>query len=374
MRLLLVSGAGSIHTIRWANAFAGAGIEVHLVSQYPPVEPLDHMVVLYRFPHIFGAGYITNGPRVRRLIRDIRPDIVNVHYASGSGTLGRWILNVPYVLNVWGADVYDFPKKSQLHRWLVCGNLTRADVVASTSQVMADWVRSLCPSLGSIVVTPFGVDTAHFAPKSSKRSPAATISEERLLVGTVKRLARKYGIDTLLHAFRILVDKLERSHPALSRTLELRIVGDGPERLSLENLAADLDIHTRTTFAGHVPHVRISQELALLDIFCALSRKDSESFGVAAIEASAVGLPVVVSDVGGLPEVVIDGETGIIVPKDDPEAAAGALEKLVLSARLREKMGNSGTQHVMQKYEWSVCVKRMITLFGDTIRNWEARA
>ena len=96
-----------------------------------------------------------------------------------------------------------------------------------------------------------------------------------------------------------------------------------------------------------------------LDIYAAPSRLDSESFGVAVIEASACALPVVVSDVGGLPEVVRDGETGLIVPRDDVPALQAALKRLVLDAALRERLGQGGRAHVEREYEWGHCVDLM---------------
>jgi glycosyltransferase involved in cell wall biosynthesis len=101
-----------------------------------------------------------------------------------------------------------------------------------------------------------------------------------------------------------------------------------------------------------------------LDIYVALSRQ--ESFGVAVIEAGAAGRPVVVSNVGGLPEVVRDGETGFIVPPNDPDAAADALERLVRDQLLRRQMGEAGAQHVAKNYSWDASVQTMIKVLEAT--------
>jgi glycosyltransferase involved in cell wall biosynthesis len=97
----------------------------------------------------------------------------------------------------------------------------------------------------------------------------------------------------------------------------------------------------------------------------ALSRADSESFGVAVIEASACGLPVVVSDAGGLPEVVRDGITGAVVPRDNPAQAAAAILSLMRDAAERQQWGQAGRSHVMEHYEWNVCVDRMLGVLDD---------
>jgi glycosyltransferase involved in cell wall biosynthesis len=98
-----------------------------------------------------------------------------------------------------------------------------------------------------------------------------------------------------------------------------------------------------------------------------LSSLDSESFGVAVVEASACEIPVVVSDVGGLPEVVENNISGFIVKSRDPEAAAIAIEKLILSKSLRLKMGNAGRERVLQNYNWTNNVTLVIEIYNSLI-------
>ncbi|MBK9175714.1 MAG: glycosyltransferase [Flavobacteriales bacterium] len=353
MRILLVAAASSVHVMRWANAFAERGLHVHLASLHDPVPGFLEGVTLHRMPHLGGLGYLINRPFLRRLIRTLRPDVINAHYASGYGTLAVRQAGTPLVLNVWGSDVYEFPDAGPLHRWLLRRNLLRADTVVSTSEVMAARTKRICPELKEVVVVPFGVDTERFHPR--------TALHEDVVIGTVKTLAPKYGIDTLLRAFEILTRSsgVER--------LRLRIVGGGPQRAELERIAVDLGIKELVEFTGPVPHDQVPDELRRLDVYAALSRADSESFGVAVIEASACGLPVVVTGVGGLPEVVEQDVTGSIVPPDDPRAAAAALEQLIASPALRERMGLAGRDRVMRRYAWSTCVDSQLAVFERVI-------
>jgi glycosyltransferase involved in cell wall biosynthesis len=122
-----------------------------------------------------------------------------------------------------------------------------------------------------------------------------------------------------------------------------------------------------------VPHAEVPRELAKLDIYVALSRSDSESFGVAIVEASMAGRPVVVSDAGGLPEVTLDGETGLIVPRDDPWAAALALEKLIFDADLRHRMGVAGQVHVAKHYSWHANLQTMLMLYESVFEQHETK-
>src|SRR5690606_16242774 len=109
MRILMLAAASSVHVVRWANAFVRRGHEVHLASQHPAAEGLSDQVVLHVLPHFRGAGYFLNGRKIKQLVTEIRPDVVNVHYASGYGTLSRAVHGPPLVMNVWGSDVFEFP-------------------------------------------------------------------------------------------------------------------------------------------------------------------------------------------------------------------------------------------------------------------------
>ncbi|HCT6425808.1 TPA: glycosyltransferase family 4 protein, partial [Citrobacter freundii] len=153
-----------------------------------------------------------------------------------------------------------------------------------------------------------------------------------------------------------------------TKKLELRLVGGGEQTAELIALSEKLGIADHVNFIGQVPHTSVPQELACLDIYVALSR--SESFGVAIIEAGAAGRPVVVSDAGGLPEVTIDGVTGLVVPREDPSAAAAALEKLVLDCNLRKEMGYAGKIHVAKNYSWSACIKTMLEVYNTTVSKY----
>ena len=350
MKLMLLAAANSVHTVRWANAFVERGIETHLVSQHTVGAGLSPRVSVHVLPHFGGAGYFLNYRRLRTLVNTLRPDVLNAHYATGYGTLARAIRTVPVVLNVWGSDVYEFPEKGPVHRWLVRRNLRAAHRLVSTSEVMAERVRHWVPDLPKPTVVPFGVDTDRFKPASTPRSGTPVV------IGTVKTLAHTYGIDTLIEAFALL-NGCAHLPPCV-----LRIVGGGPDRGALERRAKALGIGDRVEFSGPVPHARVPEALRGFDVFAALSRE--ESFGVAVIEASACGLPVVVSDAGGLAEVVVGGVTGTIVARNDPPTAAKAIAELVLSNVQRARMGEAGRAQVVEKYEWSSCVGRMIAILS----------
>ena len=339
--------------MRWANALADRGVEIHIATQHPSAHGYDQRITMYALPHRNGLGYLLNRGRLQEIVDRVEPDLVNVHYATGYGTLASALERTCVVLNVWGSDVFEFPKKSFVHRWLVVRNLRRAHQLVSTSEAMAKQVRTIMRREVPIVIVPFGVDTSIF-------EPGVKGTEGPLVVGTVKTLAPIYGIDVLLRAFALVPERIA------GRGVVLRIVGKGPQEAQLRALCSSLKLDHRVDLAGAVAHARVPEALAGMDVFVALSR--SESFGVAVIEASACGLPVVVSDVGGLPEVVDHGVTGLVVPANDPQAAAQAIMRLLADAELRKSMGSAGRAWMERSFRWEDCVDRMMAVYKGNMQ------
>ena len=368
-RVLLLGPGSVIHMQRWANALALAGYQVVCASQHEFLEGGWHSSVkLVKLPYPGSVGYFLNTCAVRRLHRECHGTLTNAHYATGYGTLATLAGVRPRLISVWGSDVYDFPAKSRMHREQVRWVLQPAQGVASTSEVMAAQVRRVMPSGwgGKVDVTPFGVDLNRFTPAAAACSPGGA---RPLVIGTVKTLAHKYGIDTLIRAYALLA--ADRSLiGTLPQGLRLRLVGGGEQRVELEALVGSLGLQEQVEFVGATRHADVPHWLQGFDIYAAASRLDSESFGVAIIEASACGLPVVVTRVGGLPEVVLDGQTGLVVERESPQALAAALKQLALDSALRRRLGERGRAHVAAKYDWPACVDRMAQVYRR-VSGWQ---
>lgn len=358
MHIALLGPAISIHLQRWARALAGRGNRISLMTQHPcdaHVLPADvEQIVL---PHSRALGYVRNASALRRILQARQVDLLNTHYATGYGTLARLCGWQPHLLSVWGSDVYDFPAKSPLHRWWLRGNLAASTALASTSQCMAQHTTEIFAGR-RIFITPFGVDTGLFSPGQHTHGDRADGSI--VTIGTVKTLEAKYGIDTLIEAFALAQRKLA---PQLD--LRLEITGEGAQKAELQALAYMRGVGQAVVLHDAVAHAQVPGQLRRLDIFAALSRM--ESFGVAAVEAAACGLPVVGSDAPGLAEVTQHRITGLVVPRNNPHAAAAAFEKLALDAALRQKMGAAGRAHVLACYDWAHCVALMEQAYAATI-------
>lgn len=351
-KLCLLANAASPHTEKWALELSRRGWSVELISFLPAEIP---GVTVHWVPPVFGQkiDFILRMGWVKEKVREIRPDILHAHYATSFGFLGAICDLHPLIISAWGSDVFSFPHKSPFHRGLLKWILDKADYLCSTSHVMAqEMVHHL--ELGkTIEVIPFGVDVSQFAP------PAEAMNHsEKIVFGVAKYLQPVYGLDLLLKAFA----QLEKLAPG--RAL-LRIAGDGPERFRLQALASRLGVDGQVEWLGEMPNAEIARFYQNLDVVVVPSRQ--ESFGVTAVEGSACARPIIASRVGGLPEVVIDGETGRMVDPENIEKLRDAMKWMIDHPEERERMGRAGREFVLKNYAWSENVTQMERLYREVL-------
>lgn len=365
MKLLLLSDPNSVHTIKWAKALADSGLDITIFGlgdctvndykDYPNIKVVTLNELITRNEGAFSKlKYLKALPKIKKIIREFKPDLLHSHYASSYGLLGALSGFSPFLLSVWGGDVFTYPHKSFIHKLALEYTLKRADKILSTSHIMAKETKQYTNK--EIIVTPFGIDLDKFKPIEVNN----LFNKGDIVIGTVKTLEEIYGIEYLIKAFKIVVDKY--SH----LSLKLLIVGGGSLERELQELTKDLHTDDKTIFTGKVPFVDVPKYHNMLSVFVSVS--NSESFGVAIIEASACAKPVVVSNVGGLPEVVEDGVSGFVVPPRDEIETAKAIEKLISNEALRTRIGNNGRDRVRKLYNWDDNVKQMINVYKDMLK------
>lgn len=356
----MLSEANSIHTKRWVEALSRRNITIILVSLSKPRDEFYESLgvkCLYLNKAkcdtsiVVKLGYLRLVKQVRKVIEEFTPDILHAHYASSYGLIGALARFHPYIVSVWGSDVYEFPHLNPINKWILKYALCKADVLLSTSQVMAKETHKYTNN--KIYITPFGVDTNLF------RKTINGVPEGKFLVGNVKTLAPIYGIDVLIKAFKLVVDR--------NQTLdtELLIYGTGPCREEYGQLAEQLGIDDKVKFMGWVDNAQLPEVYSILSVSVSVS--NSESFGVVAVEAMACECPVVTSDADGFTEVVDDGVTGFIVPKRNVEATAEAIQRFIDNPALRSEMGTKGRKRVLDLYDWEKNVETMYNIYKDVL-------
>ena len=261
-------------------------------------------------------------------VRALKPRLVHAVLESFAGmamTLCAWTCPLAKrVLTCQSTNTSLFLRR--MHR--------SADAVTVISAVLAK--RAIDCGRADVVRIPNGVYNAAFA---AERGRERRIDGRILFVG---RLEPMKGVDTLLKAFRDIHEEFPRAH--------LRIVGDGSLRASLERSVADLVERGKVTFVGAVPRSALPIEYARAPIFCALSR--SEALGNVFIEAQAAGCGVLATRTGGIPDIVIDGKTGLLVPPDNPALAAEALRAMFRHPDRVAELATAAIENA-KKYEWS---------------------
>ena len=359
MKICFVGPANNVHMIKWCTWFKHHGHSVHVISFIEGEIPGTTVHVID--PGVSAAGsdlaklkYLFTGGQIKRLINEIKPDIVNAHYATSYGTALALSGVQNYVLSVWGSDIYDFPQKSILHKLLLKYSLKKAACLFSTSMAMAAEAGKYTDK--KFVITPFGVDTALFNPNKRTRPG----NDGRIILGTVKSLSDKYGIRYILEA--VAAVKKQGNFP-----LELRIAGKGPQEQEYRKLAEDLGIGAITSWLGFISQAEAAREWANMDIALIPSELESESFGVSAVEAQACGTAVVISDIPGLMEATSPDETSIVVPRKNAAALAEAILDLMKNPDKRETLGKNGRQYVEKHYEMDACFFKVETIFRKRI-------
>lgn len=364
MKVMLLSDPNSPHTIKWATSLVEEGLDIFIfglgeliVNDYGNFKNIRIFTMnqkVYRVEGSFSKlRYLKSLPVIRKIIREFKPHIIHAHYATSYGLLGALSNFHPFVVSVWGSDVFSFPKKSLFHKMTLKFIFKKADKILSTSKVMAR--EAALYTNKEIEITPFGIDINQFRPMVVD----SLFDKNDIVIGTVKTLEEEYGIEYLIRSFKIISDK----YPFLP--LKLLIVGGGSLERYLKDLCKNLNIENKVIFTGKVPYSDVPKYHNMLSVFVTIS--NSESFGVAVIEASACEKPVVVSNVGGLPEVVESDVTGFIVPPRNPEKTAEAIERLILDKPLRERMGKDGRKRVIKFYNWENNVAQMIELYKNLL-------
>jgi glycosyltransferase involved in cell wall biosynthesis len=209
-----------------------------------------------------------------------------------------------------------------------------------------------------MVLIPNGVNEAALTVPGdglAKRSELG-ISDRTPVVGAVSRLAWKKGMRHLLAAVPRLLEVLA--------DLRVIIVGDGPLRSELAAQASALGVEKHIAFLGSRSDAL--ELLSTFDVFVLPS--EIEGMSNALLEAMAVGRPVVATDVGGNPEVVVDGETGFVVPPADPDRLAAAILKLLQAPDMAREMGAAGRQRVCEEYRVDVMVRRIENLYDSLLK------
>lgn len=360
LRIVVVANPQAVHTRRWSQSLAELGHRVVVIgvrrADIPGVEVVSMIDRSSASAAGIALGYLLLVAQLRRHVRRLQPDAIMAHYTTTNGVVARITRVRPLLMVPWGTDIrpesgrWTRIVRDRVNRWV----LRRVDRIAVSSHYLAERVRAVASPLETHVsVVPFGVDTTHFAPRTDRPGDGP------LTIGFVKHFRPRYGTGVLLEAMPHVLEHV----PSATLTL----AGSGPLEAELRELAASLGITDVVRFVGRVAHDEVPDLMASFDVLVNPSLE--ESFGVVLLEGSAMGLPVVSSDVGGVREVVDEGVTGELVPPGDSEALGRAIVRLGTDESLRRRMGAAGRARVLAEFAWERNVDQMNELIEAMVND-----
>ncbi|MCB9898057.1 MAG: N-acetyl-alpha-D-glucosaminyl L-malate synthase BshA [Planctomycetes bacterium] len=349
--LALAARGHEIHLFSYARPARLAGfvhgVEFHNVSvssyplfQYPPYDlalssvmrqvmvdrELDVLHVHYAVPHAICA-YVA-----REMIPDCRTRIVTTLHGTDATILGR----------------------DPSYREVIRFGLEKSDAVVSVSHWLEQQTREVFDYAGDIRVISNFVDQLRFRPRRDTDVRRDLGGDEYTLVVHMSNFRPLKRAPDTVEVFRHL-------DPSLRARLVL--AGDGPDAQIVRDGACRAGLGERVRFLGEIENVE--SIMAASDV--ALFPSESESFGLAALEAMACGLPVVASRVGGLPEVVVDGESGFLTPVGDTRAMAAALTRLLRDPELRRRMGEAGMRRASERFSLPSILEQHEALYAELL-------
>ncbi|MCP4569675.1 MAG: glycosyltransferase family 4 protein [FCB group bacterium] len=347
MIIVMLAQAGSVHNTRWSRGLAARGHRLIIISndslEFPATE-IETIIL----PGSSAIAYFKNIPRVRKIIRRIKPDIVHAHYATGYGLWGSCQNTAPFVLTVWGSDIEDALKNKLTTAPIVRRALKMAQCVTSASRHLVERTLAFEPSVeDKIHVVPFGVPLPKEVDDSSKTN------DDIIRFVFTKYYKPVYAPDIALKAFAVAARK--------NKNIRLTMIGGGPMEADLKQMAENWHLTGRVEIKGWQSMAATEKLINAADVMLMPSRR--ESFGVAALEALAHGKPVIGSKVGGIPEIVEDEVNGLLIPTEDPESLAMAILRLAGDRDLRRRMGRAGKAGVRERFDFEKCLDMMEELY-----------
>jgi glycosyltransferase involved in cell wall biosynthesis len=285
--------------------------------------------------------------------RKSRFDVIHVHWPFPHGIWGYAAgraSGTPVVLNFHGAELllvhkYPFVKPFLRHA------LRHADAVICNSRYTASEVAKYHDR--PVAIIPSG-------PSVVSQNGTAKPENQVLQVLFVGRLVARKGVDILLRALPLV---------QADRPVHLHIVGNGDMAERWKALARSLDIESQVTFHGSVSKETLAQRYASADVFVLPAiideRGDTEGLGAVLVEALSFSTPVVASNVGGIPDVIRDGETGLLVPEKDPPALAAAITRLLRDRDLASRLAKQGLSHAQDGFDWRRIAMQVMRVYQE---------
>ena len=380
------------HLSRW---LVKKGVDVDVIAPHDPgchfTEKWEN-IRIHRFPYFFpfqlqrlcyGSGIVKNIKNSFLAILQLpfliaaeflyilaffyksKPDIIHAHWSLPQGLIGiiaKKIYKIPCVTSIHGSDVYalGFHLFKALNHMVI----RNSDVCTANSMATARIARKVSGN-GHIKVVPMGVDTEHFARSQNVAFLKRKFKIEGPVILFVGRLIDWKGTVYLIKAMPEILQRF----PAA----KVLMIGSGPQKAELLRLTADIGAEDHIVIIDRLPQQELAVYYSMADIFVLPSIVneigETEGLGVVLLEAMACGLPVIGSRVGGIEDIIIDGQTGLLARQKDSQDLADKIVKLLSDESLRKKIIRNAHHLVNTKFSWEVVTLRFIETYRDALND-----
>jgi glycosyltransferase involved in cell wall biosynthesis len=360
--LCFIADARSIHTQRWAEHFARKGHEVHLITYDPSgvvIPGVTEHVIASRWSNLY-LSFFPRHLAIKKLIRQINPDLIHAHFIAKYGFHLPSLYSGPTVISAWGDDILILPLKSRLIRYYTKKVLDSVDLIYAVSQNIRNHIFAdfrIAPE--RVRYLPFGIDTDAFSPETGTKEHAT----ETIRVFSNRGFYPVYDTETLLRGFL----RARASEPRLYLVLK----GDGPQEGEIRQLVSSLMVGDVVTIQQKTSYAEVPSDYRASDIF--LTTSVSDGTPVSLLEAMASGLPCIATSVGGIPEWIMDGENGILIPPGSPQAVADALLYLAADPALRTKFGKRARASVVERGRWDTLMAQVEKDYQELVNTYRKK-
>jgi len=353
-----VGGSGILAT-RLGVEYAKRGHQAHFITYERPVaiqgvDPENvhvHLVSVLEYPLFKYPPYtIALGSEMSRVTRKHGLDLLHVHYSIPHATaayLSRGLTGKPYVVTLHGSDVTILggdPSYEPVNTFSV----EQADAVTAVSRFMAEEAKHSLGINKEVRVIPNFVDTEIYSPAPCELMEQP---ERDIVVAHVSNFRAVKRVDDLIYAMCMVTKTAPQA--------KLTLIGDGPERHRVERLIDKMDLRRNVVLTGYrsdVPELLRCADTLVLP-------SETESAPLTILEAMSTGLPVIATDVGGIPEIVDDGRNGFLVPLKHPEDIAERILELHGDREKLRRMGAAARETILERYSTETVVQQYLEVY-----------
>ncbi len=363
MRIAYLSIGGHIHTERWLRYFVERGHDVHLLTVQPaPIEGVTIHDIRTGIP-FKPLHYAVALCKVRRILRRIQPDLLHTHFLTGYGYWGACSRFHPFIMTVWGDDVYTTPHESFLKAKLARTVLRRADLITGDSQDILDHVVAMGGEATKCRLVQWGVDLDRFGPNapSAVREKLGIPVDSPLVISIRSFTQAYYNIDIIVRSIPAVLSERPATH--------FIIAGNEGDDSELRGLASELEIGSNVHFVGRIPHQELPGYLVASDIFLTVPSVDATP--VSLLEGMACGTAVIISNLPSALEWVTHEESGLVVEAGNRTELESAILRLIDRPEMRARFGRIGVEKVRKGADHRAHMARMEKLCLELVHRKE---